>query len=211
MELAERLFGIVDEQALGDLKLQSRGRKPGLAQDAGDGLGHIGAPKLGRRKIVRHRQMLAPGDGIAAGAAQHPFAERHDQAGFLRHRDEVGRRHFAMHRMMPANQRFDSGLLAGGKIELRLIDDLEFLAAESEAQIVHDRASALQGLVHAFLEEAHALTAIGLGAGKRNIGVPQQFRGGVAVIRGERDTGAHGAHELLIDNANGAAPRPGGL
>ena len=41
--------------------------------------------------------------------------------------------------MMPANQRFDSGLLAGGKIELRLIDDLEFLAAESEAQIVRDR------------------------------------------------------------------------
>ena len=46
-------------------------------------------------------------------------------------------------------------------------------------------------------------------ARKRNIGVPQQFRGGVAVIRGERDTGAHGAHELLIDNANGKTQRLG--
>ena len=112
-----------------------------------------------------------------------------------------------MHRMMPADQGFDSGLLAGGEIELRLIDDLEFLAAESEPQILRDRVSPLQGLVHAFLEEAHALTALGLGAGKGNVGVPQQLRRGVAVIRREGNAGAHGAHELLVGNANGKAQR----
>jgi hypothetical protein len=35
--------------------------------------------------------------------------------------------------------------------------------------------------------------------------VPQQLRRGVAVIRGERNAGAQGAHELLVGNANGKA------
>jgi hypothetical protein len=47
VELAKHFFCIVDEWALGDLKLQSLGWKPSLAQDMGDGLSHIGAAKLG--------------------------------------------------------------------------------------------------------------------------------------------------------------------
>ena len=53
------------------------------------------------------------------------------------------------------------------------------------------------------------MTALGLGAGKGNVGVPQQLRRGVAVIRGEGNAGAQGAHELLVGNANGKAQRLG--
>ena len=110
---------------------------------------------------------------------------------------------------MPADQRLNSDLLAGGKIELRLIDDFEFLAAKSEPQVLRDRASPLQRLVHAFLKEAHALAALGLGAGNGNVSVPQQFRRRVAVIGGECDAGANGAHELLVGNADGKTQRLG--
>jgi hypothetical protein len=47
-ELAEHLVSVVDEQALGDLKLEPLGRQPGLAQHIGDGLGHVGFAELGR-------------------------------------------------------------------------------------------------------------------------------------------------------------------
>src|SRR5262249_36110429 len=67
VELAERLFSIVDEQTLGDLKLKSLGRKPRFAQHMGDGQGHIGAAKSRRRKIDRDSQRLVPGDGVVAG------------------------------------------------------------------------------------------------------------------------------------------------
>ena len=58
-----------------------------------------------------------------------------------------------------------------------------------------------------WLEAAHALAAVGLGAGKRDIGVAQQRGRGVAVARRERDADACGAHELLVGDADRTAER----
>jgi hypothetical protein len=46
VELAEYLFRIVDEQALGDLELKTLCRKLRLAEHMRHGLGHIGVAKL---------------------------------------------------------------------------------------------------------------------------------------------------------------------
>ncbi len=92
-------------------------------------------------------------------------------------------RDLAVHRVMPADQRLGAALPLGGEIVLRLIDDLELLAAERQPQLVLDHAAALQRLVHALLEEAHALTAVALGAGERDAGVTEHGGRGVAVGR----------------------------
>jgi hypothetical protein len=62
---------------------------------------------------------------------------------------------------------------------------------------VLDHAAALQRLVHAFLEEAHALAAVAFGARQGNSRVTQQRGGVVAVGRRERGTGADGDRQLL--------------
>ena len=42
------------------------------------------------------------------GLAQHPVAERHDQPGLLRDRNELARRNESAHRVPPADQRLDT-------------------------------------------------------------------------------------------------------
>ena len=83
------------------------------------------------------------------------------------------------------------------QIVLRLVDDLELLAAERQPQLMLDHAPALQRLVHALLEEAHALPAVALGARQSDAGVTEHGRRGVAVGGGERDADA-GSHQHLL-------------
>ena len=82
-------------------------------------------------------------------------------------------RDLAMHRMMPADQRLGAALPFGGEVVLGLIDDLELLASERQPQLMLDHAPALQRLVHALLEEAHALPAVALGAGESDAGMTE--------------------------------------
>ena len=53
------------------------------------------------------RVRRAPGLELAAGLAQHPRAELHDEAGLLGQRDEVLRQQPAELRVLPAEQRLD--------------------------------------------------------------------------------------------------------
>ena len=48
--------------------------------------------ELGRREIDGDLEVVRPCGRFLAGLPQHPLADRDDQAGFLRNRDEVGRR-----------------------------------------------------------------------------------------------------------------------
>jgi hypothetical protein len=50
---------------------------------------------------------------MRAGGAQHPFAERQDEAGLLGQRNEVERRDHAALGVVPAQQRLEAGDLAG--------------------------------------------------------------------------------------------------
>ena len=95
----------------------------------------------------------------------------------------------------------------GGEIVLRLIDDLELLAAKRQAQLVLDHAPALQRLVHALLEEAHALAAVALGAGERDVGMAKHDGRGVAVAGRQRNADAGGDQQLLVGHLERAAQR----
>ena len=106
-------------------------------------------------------------------------------------------RDLAVHRVLPADQGLGAALPLGGEVVLRLIDDLELLASERQPQLVLDHAAALQCLVHALLEEAHALAAVALGAGERDAGMAKHGGRGVAVGGGERDADAGGDQHVL--------------
>ena len=102
-----------------------------------------------------------------------------------------------MHRVLPADQSLGTALLLGGEVVLRLINHLELLAPERQSQFVLDHAAALQCLVHALLEETHALAAVALGAGKRDAGMAKHGGRGVAVGGGESNTDAGGDQHFL--------------
>ena len=161
---------------LGDLELEPLRRQAGLVQHFGDRLGDVAVAELRRRQIDRDDERLRPVGRVAAGSAQHPFAERNDEAGILGDGNEMGRRDLAVHRMLPADQGLGAALLLGGEVELRLVDHLEFLTTEREPQLMLDHAPALQRLVHALLEEAHALAAVALGARQRDASVTEHDR-----------------------------------
>ena len=81
---------------------------------------------------------------------------------------------------------------------MRLVDDVELVASERKPELVLDQAAALQRLVHARLEEAHALAAVALGA-RESDGRMAQYRGGlVAVGGGHGDADARREQEVLV-------------
>ena len=73
-----------------------------------------------------------------AGRAQHPFADRADQAGLLGDRDELGRRDQAELGMVPAQQGLEAGDLAGFAGDQRLVVELELARVERLAQVELD-------------------------------------------------------------------------
>ena len=190
---------------LGDLELEPLRRKSGLLQHFGDGLGNVAVAELRGRQVDGDDQRLGPFGRVGASAAQDPFAERNDEAGIFGDGNEMSRRDLAVHRMLPADQRLRAALLLGGEVVLRLVDHLEFLTTEREPQLMLDHAPALQRLVHALLEEAHALAAIALGAGESDAGVTEHGRRGVAVGGRQRDADAGGDQHLLAGDLKRAA------
>ncbi len=71
-----------------------------------------------------------------AGGVEHPFADRDDQAAFLRNGDEVRRQYQPMLRMLPADQRFhaDDRTVLGA--HLRLVEQTKFASFEALANVV---------------------------------------------------------------------------
>jgi hypothetical protein len=129
--------------------------------------------------------------GIAASAAQHPFPERHDQAGFFRHGDDMGRGDLAMHRMAPANQRFHTDLRASGENVLRLIDDLELLAAERKPQLLSRPCAAAAG-------GGARADRYRPWRGQARCRRAQELEPFAAIARRKRNADARGAYELLV-------------
>ena len=62
---------------------------------------------------------------------QHEIAHRHDQAGLLGDRNELVGRNHAVHRMAPADERFQTDHLAGQQIHERLVVHVELLQAQA--------------------------------------------------------------------------------
>ena len=187
---------ILDQHALGDLELQPRRRKAGFQQHRVDQPGKIAVAELDRRQIDGDLQRLRPARRLAAGLAEHPFADLHDEPAFLGDRNEgCGRNHAAL-RMVPAHQRLEPDHLAVD-LRQRLIVQTKFVALDGRAQFVLNGAPLAQPVVHFDFEEARRAAAGGLGAVERGIGIVEQRRCVGAVGRKDRDADAETDAQML--------------
>ncbi len=102
-------------------------RQPVLLEQTGDDGRQIGLPELARREVYRDRKLQAlasPLGALAAGHLQHLLSDLHDEAGFLRNRDEFARRDGAL-AVRPAQQRFGAANLVRREVDLGLVGKLE--------------------------------------------------------------------------------------
>ncbi len=135
--------------ALSVISSSSRGRHEPVLRERGRDVEH--EPRLlelQRRKIDRDADLARPFRGGSARFAQRPVAERADHAHFLGDRNEIGRRHRAAHRMLPAQKRLDADELAGLERDEWLIDERELARIERFANVEAQLAPELHHDIH---------------------------------------------------------------
>ena len=134
LELAQRgdgELGILRDRALGQLDLEPRRIDAGLVHHLDDALDQIGLLELARGHIDADVQVepgIAPAAQLGARGAQDPLAERHDEPGLLRERDEARGLDQAQFRVTPTDQRFGATHPVSREIDLRLIVQYQFAA-----------------------------------------------------------------------------------
>src|SRR5690606_197779 len=98
-----------------------------------------------------------PGGELQERLADRPLAERNDQAGFLRDRDEFGRR-YPVAVVLPAHQRLDRPGPRAAHVEHRLVVERDLAALEGAMQGIVEVEPAPAGCRLA-MHEAHDLVA----------------------------------------------------
>ena len=212
VELAQHLLGVLDEQVLGDFELQAVRLSPVSCSTCATVSAMSPSRNCAGERLTA--MVRAPGhcDRVAARAPQHPFAERHDEPGILGHRDEMARRDPAVHRVVPADERLRRRTgVSARKIVLRLIDDLELLAAErqpSSCSTMRRRCSALSMLCskkHMRWPPSPLARASAMPAWRSIVAALSPSAGASAM-----PTLVGAVISLPAIAADGAAPRPGG-
>ncbi len=138
LERDQRGARIVHQGAFGQLQFQQARFESGLVQGRQHDLRQVLVLELLGRQVDRDAQQAPrqalPGARLAAGGAQHPFADRHDQAGLLGQRDEFGRRHQSALGMAPAHQGLDPDDLGRAHVALGLVDQVQLVVLQRAAQ-----------------------------------------------------------------------------
>ncbi len=162
-----------------------------------------------RRKLVsghvhghpqRWQAVLLPQPVLPAGLAQHPFADRTDQAGVLGQRDEVRRRDQAALRMLPADQGLDAGDQAAAQVHLRLVEQHQFGPLQGLAQVGFHVQAPPHGDTHVGLPEMVPPAASRLGLIQGRFGVPNQPVQTAVVGRVQRNADAGAEHQFLVSD-----------
>src|SRR3954451_860669 len=99
-----RLFRVADQHALGDLELEPGRLDAVLGQGLAHRLDQAVLAELDRGEVDRDAK-ARPADQVAAGLADHPGADRDDEAGLLGDRDDLAGQDQAALGMAPAQQR----------------------------------------------------------------------------------------------------------
>ncbi|HEX2160444.1 MAG TPA: hypothetical protein VHF88_01320 [Thermoleophilaceae bacterium] len=142
-ELAQRLesdVGVGDHCALGDLEAEPLGLDAGIRERRADDADEVVGEQLARGDVDGHREVrgaraavLLPARNLVAGLAQHPLADRQDQAGPLGDGDEAVGRDGTERRMVPAHQGLDADHLAAAQVDGGLVVEPQLTALDGVA------------------------------------------------------------------------------
>ena len=201
LHLVDRRRDVVEDHALGQLELETRGVDGEVVEQAADRVREIFLLKLSGADIDRDLQerrprVTLPGLDLPAGAFHDPGTDRQDEAGFLGQRDEVGRRDESAASRLPAQQDFGADHLSG-RPHQRLIVGLQLIAFERLAQIAFECAAPVERRLHLRVEEAQGVATAVLGAVHGHVGVLQQVLDRFRTVE-ETDADAHRAHVVAV-------------
>ena len=202
-QLGEKGLGVVEEQALGDLKLEAMRGEAGLLEHPGDGGGDVAGGELRRREVDRDHQVLRPGERGGTGLFQDPCADPIDEAHGLGDRDERRRRNEAAVPGRQPEQGLEADQLAAGVLELRLIVEKEAVALDRRLDRALVSEAGIEGGVELGREQPHLLRSLALGLVEGEIGALEQPSGIAAVVGGDRHADAAGDAHLLALHAEG--------
>ena len=124
-----------------------------------------------------------PFPSLPTGLAQHPTADRRDQAGLLRQGDELLGGHPAMIGMTPAEQGLHRQHAAGSDMHDRLITQGQLIPFQGEPQVLLQGHALLHLLVHRQGEELVIVAPGVLGPVHGHVGVAQHGVGVPGVVR----------------------------
>jgi hypothetical protein len=133
---------------------------------------------------------IRPALQLSAGGIQHPLADRPYQAGLLRQRDEVIRRHHPPLRVVPAQQRLHPHDPPATGLDDRLVVHLQLLPLQRVAQILLQCHELVGVLLHRGGKEVGLVASRLLGLVHRQVGVANQGLGGIGVAWVHGDTNA---------------------
>jgi len=124
---------------LGELDLKKARIELRFLERAANHLEQLAPSKLRGRHIDGNAQrQLAralPSRALAAGFTQHPGSDLVDQSALLCQRNELHRLYEASLRMAPADQRLCAVNIAGGSVDLGLIEQFELLKPQHLMQL----------------------------------------------------------------------------
>ena len=140
---------------------------------------------------------MPPGGALRARLAQHPLAERDDQAGFLGRAEELPRLDHLV-AAPPADQRLGPGHPRGGQLHDRLELQGELAVADGLLQVADDLQPADHVRVHVRGVDLDPVAAGVLRPRHGHVRVAQHQPGRVDV--GQRDAHARGERDLLASH-----------
>jgi hypothetical protein len=187
LTVAVTFFGVLRDQALGQLEIEVIRRKPRFLQDTEYPRDDVLLQELARGKIHRHddrrRACVEPRATLGACGPQDPISDRDDQSGFLGDRDELSRRYGAELRVVPAQQRLAAGNLSRRETYLWLIGEMELALRSREPEPCLQPDAALDLVAHLAAEELVGVAPEVLCPVHRRAGIGDERIGVVAVPR----------------------------
>ena len=160
-----------------------RGVKAGMIEDRRHVGDEVRLGELARRQVHAHHQrgrrrdLALPLAGLAAGRLEDPAADRQDQPGLLRQRDERERRHEPSHGMLPAQEGLHPHDAAGGEVHQWLVVEAQLGAFDRAPEVVLQRGT-LDGLgPHLGVEQDRAPERVRLGPVEGDLRLLEQVAG----------------------------------
>ncbi len=192
---------ILHQGALGDLDLQPRRRKAGLAKDGQDPEPEAGIAQQHGRDVHREPHPRRPRHRRRAGAQQDLVGQLADQAAVLGDGDEAAGLDLAQGRVVPTGQGLEADDLARLQVHQRLEVGHDVLVLDGLQQFALQTVALADGLVHLRLEEPQRRAALGLGSVERDVGLAQHLRSVLGVLGDQRD--ADGRADLVASAVGG--------
>src|SRR5439155_5296862 len=143
--------------------------------------------KLNRRKIYGDSYVGGPIRKCQAGAPDDPVPDRVDQSGLLGDWNEFAGRYQSTHRVLPAQQRLESGEAVFVNVKKWLVDEKQLVPFYCPFKVPLQRPAVACGYVVSGLEEAGRARPGFLCAMKGDVGTFQQVTRGVAIARRQHD------------------------